>query len=131
MIPATCVPALCGITTSMIEKSESELTAAIEAQKKKMSKKKKSTRPIRSPTTITSACSTAVIYLFFSHIFIYLLNAKSIIYLFIYFIDLYIQCTVIFFLSWISMIIDKLDLRPCKIRTKLLGQDIENKHYYE
>lgn len=53
------------------------------------------------------------------------------IYLFIYFIDLYIQCTVIFFLSWISMIIDKLDLRPCKIRTKLLGQDIENKHYYE
>lgn len=97
MIPATCVPALCEITTSMIEKSESELTAAIEAQKKKMSKKKKSTRPIRSPTTITSACSTAVIYLFFSHIFIYLLNAKSIIYLFIYFIDLYLQCTVIFF----------------------------------
>lgn len=39
MIPATCVPALCEITTSMIEKSESELTAAIEA-KKKMSKKK-------------------------------------------------------------------------------------------
>lgn len=33
MIPATCVPALCEITTSMIEKSESELTAAIEAKK--------------------------------------------------------------------------------------------------
>lgn len=40
MIPATYVPALCEITTSMIEKSESELTAAIEAQKKKMSKNK-------------------------------------------------------------------------------------------
>lgn len=40
MIPATYVPALCEITTSMIEKSESELTAAIEAKKKKMSKKK-------------------------------------------------------------------------------------------
>lgn len=40
MIPATCVPALCEITTSMIEKSESELTAAIEAQKKKNVKKK-------------------------------------------------------------------------------------------
>lgn len=41
MIPATCVPALCEITTSMIEKSESELTAAIEAQKKKKMSKKK------------------------------------------------------------------------------------------
>lgn len=40
MIPATYVPALCEITTSMIEKSESELTAAIEAHKKKMSKNK-------------------------------------------------------------------------------------------
>lgn len=40
MIPATYVPALCEITTSMIEKSESELTAAIEATTKKMSKKK-------------------------------------------------------------------------------------------
>lgn len=39
MIPATYVPALCEITTSMIKKSESELTAAIEAQKK-MSKNK-------------------------------------------------------------------------------------------
>lgn len=40
MIPATCVPALCEITTSMIEKSESELTAAIEAKKKNVKKKK-------------------------------------------------------------------------------------------
>lgn len=40
MIPATCVPALCEITTSMIEKSESELTAAIEAKKKKKCQKK-------------------------------------------------------------------------------------------
>lgn len=39
MIPATYVPALCEITTSMIEKSESELTAAIEAKKKKCQKK--------------------------------------------------------------------------------------------
>lgn len=39
MIPATCVPALCEITTSMIEKSESELTAAIEAKKKNVKKK--------------------------------------------------------------------------------------------
>lgn len=41
MIPATYVPALCEITTSMIEKSESELTAAIEATTKKNVKKKK------------------------------------------------------------------------------------------
>lgn len=41
MIPATCVPALCEITTSMIEKSESELTAAIEAKKKKKKFQKK------------------------------------------------------------------------------------------
>lgn len=40
MIPATYVPALCEITTSMIEKSESELTAAIEATTKKCQKKK-------------------------------------------------------------------------------------------
>lgn len=52
------------------------------------------------------------------------------IYLFISLIYIY-NVQLFFFLSWISMIIDKLDLRPCKIRTKLLGQAIENKHYYE